>query len=103
MSTPCARGWSALASPSELSRALPADTVRPMRACTTWVVVVSVVAGLAGGAAGALYTEADFEAKPFPVYTIPTPSGSGPTTVIGEPRMYRVRKGDTLMDLARLY
>lgn len=70
---------------------------------TTWVVGCAVVLGLASGAAGALYGEDDFNAKAFPVYTIPTPDGVGPTTVIGEPKMYRVRKGDTLMDLARLY
>jgi L,D-transpeptidase ErfK/SrfK len=65
-----------------------------------WVLAISLVAGRAGGAA---YTEEDFFSKPNPSYTIPTPIDGGPTTVIGEVRMYRVRQGDTLMDLARLF
>ena len=67
-----------------------------------WGVLIAV---LLGGRAslGATYTEADFFAKPDPSYTIPTPIDGAPTTVVGEVRMYRVRKGDTLMDLARLY
>jgi L,D-transpeptidase ErfK/SrfK len=67
------------------------------------VVGVGLVFGLARGAGAAAYTEEDFYAKPNPSYTIPTPVNGGPTTVIGEARAYRVRKGDTLMDLARLY
>ena len=51
----------------------------------------------------AAYTEADFFSKPNPSYIIPTPVGGGPTTIVGELRTHRVRKGDTLMDLARLY
>ena len=54
-------------------------------------------------ASGAAYTEEDFFAKPNPSYIIPTPVGGSPTTIIGELRTHRVRKGDTLMDLARLY
>jgi L,D-transpeptidase ErfK/SrfK len=74
-----------------------------MRRTIVWVAVVGLVAGLARGAAAAAYTEEDFFAKPNPSYRIPTPSEGGPVTVIGEARMYRVRQGDTLMDLARLY
>jgi L,D-transpeptidase ErfK/SrfK len=58
---------------------------------------------VAGTSRAAMYEEDDFFAKPDPVFTIPTPSGAGPDTVIGEVRTYRVRMGDTLMDLARLY
>ncbi|HXJ34978.1 MAG TPA: L,D-transpeptidase family protein [Candidatus Eisenbacteria bacterium] len=66
------------------------------------VVAVCVVAG-AVVAHAAAYTEEDFFAKPNAVYTIPTPVNGGPITVIGETKMYRVKRGDTLMDLARLY
>jgi L,D-transpeptidase ErfK/SrfK len=49
--------------------------------------------------------EARFFRKDFPVYSIPTPDEDGlaPTSVIGEVLTYRIQKGDTLMDLARLY
>ncbi len=67
-----------------------------------WGVVLAVLLG-GRESLGAAYTEEDFFAKPNPSYTIPTPVDGAPTTVIGEVRMYRVRKGDTLMDLARLY
>jgi len=63
---------------------------------------LAIVLG-AGRAEAAAYTEEDFFAKPNPSYTIPTPVGGGPTTVIGEVHTYRIRRGDTLMDLARLY
>ena len=65
-------------------------------------VVLGVSMAAARAMAGA-YSEDDFYAKPNPSYTIPTPIDGGPTTVIGEVKMYRIRKGDTLMDLARLY
>jgi len=73
-----------------------------MRTAGVWMAMV--VVGLSAATAGAAaYTEEDFFAKPNPSYTIPTPSNGGPTTVIGEVRMYRIRPGDTLMDLARLF
>ncbi len=53
--------------------------------------------------AWAEYDEAAFFAKPNPSYTIPTPDPGGLSPIIGEVQIYRVRKGDTLMDLARLY
>jgi len=75
-----------------------------MRTAVVWVAMVVVIVGLSAATAGAAaYTEEDFFAKPNPSYTIPTPSNGGPTTVIGEVRMYRIRQGDTLMDLARLF
>jgi len=49
------------------------------------------------------YSEEDFFAKADTVFTIPTPSPTSPLTVIGEVKSYRIRQGDTLMDLARLY
>jgi L,D-transpeptidase ErfK/SrfK len=73
-----------------------------MRTVMAWVAVAGVLWG-ARPAGAAAYTEEDFWAKPNPSYTIPTPVDGGPTTVIGQVRTYRVRKGDTLMDLARLY
>jgi len=49
--------------------------------------------------------EALFYAKDFPVYRIATPEKGtvSPTSVIGEVQVHRIRKGDTLMDLARAY
>jgi len=49
--------------------------------------------------------EAAFFAKKFPVYSIPTPPpGSvASESVIGSLQMYRIKRGDTLMDLARTY
>jgi L,D-transpeptidase ErfK/SrfK len=75
-----------------------------MRTFGVWGGVLVITSALGAAPAwGAAYTEEDFYAKPNPSYVIPTPIDGGPTTVIGEPRMYRIRKGDTLMDLARLY
>jgi L,D-transpeptidase ErfK/SrfK len=49
--------------------------------------------------------EARFYNKKFPVYRIQTPSKGkvAATSVIGEVQVHRIRKGDTLMDLAREY
>jgi L,D-transpeptidase ErfK/SrfK len=71
----------------------------------TRVVGMGVVAGwlVAAAAFAAVYSEDDFFAKPNSIYTIPTPSQGGDPTVIGEVKTYRIRQGDTLMDLARLY
>jgi L,D-transpeptidase ErfK/SrfK len=69
----------------------------------TFVVATVVVVALARSACGSGYTEEDFFAKPDTVFTIPTPHGLDPQTVIGQVRQYRIRPGDTLMDLARLY
>jgi L,D-transpeptidase ErfK/SrfK len=74
-----------------------------MRRTATVVMALVAVGALARTAGAANYTEEDFYKKPNPSYMIPTPVGGGPTTVIGEPVIYRVKNGDTLMDLARLY
>ncbi len=55
------------------------------------------------GRARAEYEEEAFFAKSNPSYTIPTPAPGSIPPVIGKVQVYRVRKGDTLMDLARLY
>ena len=67
-------------------------------------VVAVLLAGLAQAHASN-FEEADYFAKKIPTYSIPTPSEGGvaPTSVVGEVRIYRIRKGDTLMDLARYY
>jgi L,D-transpeptidase ErfK/SrfK len=65
-------------------------------------IAVAIVVGLVGWAF-AEYQEETFWAKRFPSYTIPRPSPGAPSPIIGELRLYRIRKGDTLMDLARLY
>jgi L,D-transpeptidase ErfK/SrfK len=55
--------------------------------------------------APAAYDEETFTAKPIPAYSIPTPAKGAPPgdTVIGQIRPYRIRKGDTLIDLARYW
>jgi L,D-transpeptidase ErfK/SrfK len=58
---------------------------------------------VAVGQARAEYAEETFFAKTIPSYTIPTPAPGSVAPVIGKVQVYRVRKGDTLMDLARLY
>ena len=69
------------------------------------VVVSAAVAMLLAAPARAEYSEADFFAKSIPAYSIPSPPKKGPATdtVIGNVRAYRIRKGDTLIDLARYY
>jgi len=51
------------------------------------------------------YVEATFARKPFQTYTIPTPApGTIPAeSVIGTVGTYRVRQGDTFMDVARYF
>lgn len=51
------------------------------------------------------YDEQDFFHKSIPAYSIPTPPKKGPAaeTVVGQVRTYRIRKGDTLLDLARYF
>jgi len=63
--------------------------------------VVGVV--LSVGVAHAAYDESVFYAKKPRVFRIPTPAPGAPPPVVGEVQLYRVRAGDTLMDLARLY
>ena len=55
-------------------------------------------------AASADYDEEVFQRKAIPGYSIPTPTkGSSTDTVIGQVRVYRIRKGDTLLDVARYF
>jgi len=67
------------------------------------IILALTVAGLPRPAAS--YDEDTFARKSIPAYSIPTPAkGAPPTdTVIGQLRPYRIRKGDTLIDLARYY
>ena len=71
-----------------------------------WGSALAAVA-LAGalGSARAAYDEEVFERKAIPAYSIPSPGkGERPAeTVIGKVRTHRIRKGDTLIDLARYY
>jgi L,D-transpeptidase ErfK/SrfK len=54
--------------------------------------------------AAADYPEEVFMRKVVPAYSIPTPTkGSAADTVIGQVRTYRIRKGDTLLDVARYF
>src|SRR5919198_3738339 len=68
------------------------------------MVVVVVLGGLLGSAR-ADYDEEKFAAKSIPAYPISTPHPGAPPaeTMIGQARTYRIRKGDTLIDLARYY
>jgi L,D-transpeptidase ErfK/SrfK len=68
------------------------------------VILALTLAGLPGPAA-ATYDEDTFTRKSIPAYSIPTPAkGSPPAdTLVGQIRPYRIRKGDTLIDLARYY
>src|SRR5262245_49445231 len=67
--------------------------------------IVGMIAllAVAWSASGAGFEEEDFEKKPIPSYSIPTPGPGATDTVVGEIRTYRIRKGDTLIDLARYY
>src|SRR5215471_16542207 len=66
---------------------------------------VLVVLGLAAivTTARADYPEETFLARRDVTFTVPTPSSGSLPPVVGSLRLYRIRKGDTLMDVARLY
>jgi L,D-transpeptidase ErfK/SrfK len=49
------------------------------------------------------WTEAVFAKKSIPSFTVRTEKGVPVETVIGEPRTYRIREGDTLIDVARFH
>jgi L,D-transpeptidase ErfK/SrfK len=65
--------------------------------------VVGLVGILGVAVARAEYSEAVYESKDMPTYTIPTPAPGSAPPIIGQTQLYRVRKGDTLMDIARLF
>jgi len=68
--------------------------------CATFRAHVPHVPGLPGGPP-ATFDEAAFARKPTPTQKIRlTPDGA---TVIGRTRRYRIRNGDTLLDVARWY
>jgi len=59
------------------------------------------VPGLLGGPT---FDEAGFAAKDIPTYRLRREPGGAPTeTVIGSVRHYKIRQGDTLLDVARYY
>ncbi len=62
------------------------------------LVLVSLI-----GPVRAEYPEELFWKKRFSSFTIPTPSPGSLPPVLGDVRLYRIKTGDTLMDLARLY
>jgi L,D-transpeptidase ErfK/SrfK len=68
-------------------------------------IVALALAGPSGLAGAANYDEDTFAQKSIPAYSIATPAkGASPSeTVVGQIRPYRIRKGDTLIDLARYY
>ena len=69
-----------------------------------WV-VVGLVSACGPWAAHAEWTEDDYFAKPTePVhYEVAAPGGTPVDTVIGANRMYRIHKGETMMDIARYF
>ena len=75
--------------------------MRSLLILTTFVIMF---AGPRGSLA-ANFDEDTFGRKSIPAYSIPTPERGAPPaeTVIGQVRPYRIRKGDTLIDLARYY
>ena len=70
---------------------------------TIAVLALTLWLAAAGSARAGAYSEDDFFSKNVPSYTIATPAPGSIPPVIGQVQVYRVRKGDTLMDLARLY
>jgi L,D-transpeptidase ErfK/SrfK len=70
-------------------------------------VAIAITLLLLAGQPGAYaaFDEETFVRKSIPAYSIPTPTKGAPPaeTVIGQVRPYRIRKGDTLIDLARYY
>jgi L,D-transpeptidase ErfK/SrfK len=66
--------------------------------------ITLALAGLPGSVRAA-YDEETFQQKSIPAYSIHTAAKAAPPTdtVIGQIRPYRIRKGDTLIDLARYY
>src|SRR2546425_963622 len=76
----------------------------PMRSLLILTAFAVMLAGPRGSFA-ANFDEDTFGRKSIPAYSIPTPERGAPPaeTVIGQVRPYRIRKGDTLIDLARYY
>ncbi len=75
-----------------------------MRRLTGAFMAMALVWGLSSPAR-AEFDEDEFARKTIPSYAITTPQKGQPPvdTVIGQVRTYRIRKGDTLIDLARYY
>jgi L,D-transpeptidase ErfK/SrfK len=68
------------------------------------LIVSALVALVAfAGAARGEYPEELFLNKRFSSFTIPTPGPGSLPPVLGDVRLYRIKNGDTLMDIARLY
>ena len=76
-----------------------------MRGSTIVLIIVALLAGGTAGAVRAEWDEDTFLRKTYPAYAIPTPTKGGPAaeSVVGSVRAYRIRRGDTLMDLARWF
>jgi len=71
---------------------------------TSRFLLVCLIALAAVRPAVADYPEEVFMKKAIPAYSIRTPSKGTPVdTVIGQVRTYRIRKGDTLLDVARYF
>jgi L,D-transpeptidase ErfK/SrfK len=86
-----------------LSLSPPPVTVRAVTARTAYG-ALAVALVLASSAQVRAFTEDDFARKPFEVFHVATQADGTPIdTVIGDVRLYRIRKGDTLIDLARYY
>jgi len=76
--------------------------VGPVRRLALAMIGAVVVLGTT--AARAEFDEDTFNRKSIPAFSVPTSRGGVPSeTVIGDIRPYRIRKGDTLIDLARYY
>ena len=69
------------------------------------LLLITVLAAAGAVPAFADFDEQTFYRKAIPAYETQTPPRGGvpTTTVIGKVRAYRIRNGDTLIDLARYY
>jgi L,D-transpeptidase ErfK/SrfK len=75
-----------------------------MRRSIPTVLAAALAFLVSSAPASAGFDEETFEHKSIPAYSIATPGRGAPVdTVIGQIRPYRIRKGDTLIDLARYY
>jgi L,D-transpeptidase ErfK/SrfK len=81
---------------------------RPLRRAALWVVAGALAAGChvplsPRGAAPEPWTEARFARKEMHTYRVKLEDGLPTETVVGRVGTYKIRQGDTLLDVARLY
>lgn len=76
----------------------------PLAASARRILAIAILLLRAAPSVSAGFEEDDFSRKSYPVFTVPTGADGAPVdTVVGDLRLYRVRRGDTLIDLARYF